>query len=76
MSTKAGVSLDEYLSTHYEPECEFSLRQGSDVRLPDLSVYRRGARLYRGVLDEPPILCIEIGSPSQNPRELFEKCDA
>lgn len=116
MSTTAGVSLDEYLSTHYEPECELiggellrkpmgteghadvqirlgaallrllkgsdfkpgteiSFRHGSDVRIPDVSVYRRGARLYKGILDEPPILCIEIVSPSQSPSELFVKSE-
>lgn len=117
MSTTARVSLDDYLSTHYEPECELiggelikktigtedhgdvqssllvalrrllkgtkfkastevSFRHGTDVRIPDVSVYRRGASLYRGVLDEPPILCIEVVSPSQRPNELFAKCDA
>ncbi len=115
MSTAAGVSLDDYLSTHYEPECELiggqliskpmgtedhssiqtrlvvalfrfeaagklkvgteiSFRQGNEVRIPDVALYRRGARLYRRILDEPPLLCAEIVSPSQNPSELFAKC--
>ncbi len=116
MSTAAGISLEDYLSTHYEPECELidgelhrkpmgtadhsrtqhlleialhrfetdaeirvapevSIRNGNDVRIPDVTVYRADTRLYRGILYDPPILCIEIVSPSQHPSELFAKCE-
>jgi Uma2 family endonuclease len=30
--------------------------------------------MYRDVLDEPPLLCIEVVSPSQRPEEMLAKC--
>jgi Uma2 family endonuclease len=59
----------------YKVGNQISIRHGDEVRIPDAAVYRRGARLYRGILDEPPMLCVEIVSPSQSPSELFAKCE-
>jgi len=117
MSTAARISLEEYLGSHYEPECELidgvlvrkpmgtrehmrverrltrllerfeeaglgeavhelSTRFGSDVRIPDLAFVAAGARFEKGILMDPPLLCVEVLSPSQNPSELFAKCEA
>jgi Uma2 family endonuclease len=117
MSTAARISLEEYLGTHYEPECELidgiliskpmgtlehmdmerrltrllerfeeaglgravhelSIRFGSNFRIPDLAFVAAGARFEKGILLDPPLLCVEVLSPSQNPSELFAKCEA
>jgi Uma2 family endonuclease len=116
MATIAGVSLEEYLRTDYEPECELiggalfakpmgtlehmelerwierlleqfeqrgigrtvrelSIRKGDDVRIPDLVFVPSGARYERGILMDPPLLCVEILSPSQRLSALFAKCE-
>ena len=31
--------------------------------------------MYRDVPDEPPLLCIEVVSPSQLPAEMLAKCE-
>jgi hypothetical protein len=52
-------------------EFELSVRIGSEVPVPDLVVPQSPyPRMYRDVLDEPPLLCIEVVSPSQLPAEL------
>jgi len=116
MATAAGVSLEEYLRTDYEPECELiggalfpkpmgtlehmamerrlvrlmeryeqaglgvvmhelSIRNGDDVRIPDLEFVPANARFERGILMDPPLLCVEILSPSQRLSVLFAKCE-
>lgn len=55
---------------------ELSILQGDDVRIPDVVFAPPGAHWDRGLLADPPVLCIEILSPSQSPRELFAKCEA
>lgn len=55
---------------------EFSIRRGEDVLVPDVCVLRAGTpKFYRRILDEAPLLCVEIVSPSQRPGELFVKCE-
>ncbi len=117
MATALRISVEEYLCSHYEPECELiggelfqkpmgtlehmdmettlelilrryqamgkgrvahelSIRQGDDVRIPDLVFARPGAQFQNGILTDPPLLCVEILSPSQRPSELFAKCEA
>jgi len=56
-------------------EFELSVRIGDEVPVPDLVVLKRhDPRMYRDVLDEPPLLCIEVVSPSQLPAEMLAKC--
>src|SRR5580704_16045604 len=43
---------------------ELSVRQGRDVRIPNLVFVPAGARFENGILVEPPLLCVEILSPS------------
>ncbi len=117
MATALRISVEEYLCSHYEPECELiggelfqkpmgtrehmrmerrlaeilaryeheglgeaihelSVLHGDDVRIPDLVFARPGAQFQNGILIDPPLLCIEILSPSQRPSELFAKCEA
>ena len=57
-------------------EFELSVRIGDEVPIPDLVVLSGpNPRMYRDVLDEPPLLCIEVVSPSQRPNELLAKCE-
>jgi Uma2 family endonuclease len=54
---------------------ELSIRIGDDVLTPDVCVLRdKEKRLYRGILADPPLLCIEVLSPSQRPPEMLAKC--
>ncbi len=55
---------------------ELSLRVGNDVLIPDVCVLRdKKKQLYRDILAEPPLLCIEVVSPSQRPSEMLAKCE-
>lgn len=57
-------------------EFELSVRMGGEVPIPDLVVLqRRNPQMYRDVLDEPPLLCVEVVSPSQLPGEMLAKCE-
>jgi Uma2 family endonuclease len=57
-------------------EFELSMRVGDEVPIPDLVVFQsHSPRMYRDVLDEPPLLCIEVVSPSQLPAEMLAKCE-
>ncbi len=117
MASAVRTSVEEYLSSHYEPECELiqgelipkpmgtlehmrmerrleqilaryersglgevvrelSMLKGDDVRIPDVVFAPAGAQYLNGILLDPPLLCIEILSPSQRPSELFAKCEA
>lgn len=54
---------------------ELSLRVGNDVLIPDVCILRdKKKELYRDILAEPPLLCIEVVSPSQRPAEMLAKC--
>ncbi len=116
MATASRVSIQEYLESDYEPECELiggallpkptgtlehmeierwleglleryeqaglgravhelSIRHGDDVRVPDLVFAPPDARFEGGVMMDPPLLCVEILSPSQRPSALFAKCE-
>ena len=56
-------------------EFELSVRIGDEVPVPDLVVLKtQSPRMYRDVLDEPPLLCIGVVSPSQLPAEMLAKC--
>ena len=117
MATALRISLEEYLRSHYEPECELiggelfqkrmgtlehmdmedavrqilkrfqerglggvahelSVRRGDEVRIPDVVFVAPNAKFQDGILVGPPLLCVEILSPSQRPSELFAKCEA
>ena len=55
---------------------EFSVRHGEDVLIPNICIATdENPALYRDVLNEAPLLCVEIVSPSQRPGELFVKCE-
>jgi len=55
---------------------ELSLRIGNDVLIPDVGVLREKPKeLYRDIVAEPPLLCIEVLSPSQRPSEMLAKCE-
>jgi Uma2 family endonuclease len=54
---------------------ELSVRRGDDVRIPDLVFYPMSAQFEDDILVDPPLLCVEILSPSQRPSELFAKCE-
>ena len=57
-------------------EFELSVRIGGEVPVPDLVVLRsESPRMYRDVLDEPPLLCVEVLSTSQSPAEMLAKCE-
>jgi Uma2 family endonuclease len=45
-----------------------------NLRIPDLVVFA-AARFEGGILIDPPLLCVEILSPGQTGRDLFDKCD-
>ena len=116
MATASRVSLQEYLESDYEPECELvsgallpkplgtlehremerwllrlleryeqaglsravhelSIRYGDDVRVPDLVFVQPDARFEGGIMMDPPLLCVEILSPSQRLSSLFAKCE-
>ena len=54
---------------------EVNLKIGEESPCPDAIVLESGSpELYRDFVAEPPLLCIEVVSPSQQPRELFVKC--
>lgn len=55
---------------------ELSCRKMNDVRIPDVVFVRNGARFENGILMDPPMLAIEVLSPSQRQSELFAKCEA
>jgi Uma2 family endonuclease len=57
-------------------ERELSVLKGQDIRIPDIVFFDLDARIERGTLSDPPILCVEVLSPSQYPSELFAKCEA
>jgi Uma2 family endonuclease len=116
MAIASRVSVEEYLASDYEPECELvggallpkpmgtlehmemerrierlleryeqaglgrtvrelSIRHGDDVRVPDLVFVKPNTRFECGIMMDPPLLCIEILSPSQRPSALFAKCE-
>jgi Uma2 family endonuclease len=55
---------------------ELSIRIGNDVLIPDVCALReREKELYRDILAEPPLLCVEVVSPSQRPAEMLAKCE-
>ena len=54
---------------------EMNVVIGEEILVPDVAVLdRRDPGVYRGNLIEPPLLCVEILSPSQRPEEMFAKC--
>jgi Uma2 family endonuclease len=54
---------------------ELSVRRGDEVRIPDLVVCPMSAQFENEILVDPPLLCVEILSPSQRLSELFAKCE-
>ena len=43
--------------------------------IPDVVVFaHNNPVMYRHILDEPPLLCIEVVSLSQRPEEMLTKC--
>lgn len=115
MATATRLTLEEYLSSHYEPECElidgelkqkpmgttehmgvtaailFALKKYQDtgigkplpeasirlsqesVLIPDVVFVRNPVK--PGILETPPLLCVEILSPSDRFSETLAKMD-
>ncbi len=49
---------------------------GEDIVIPDVLVLASDRpAMHRDVLNEPPLLCVEILSPSQRPGEMLAKCE-
>lgn len=55
---------------------EMSVHHEGDVRIPDVVFCRPDARLENDILLDPPLLCIEILSPPQQPSDLYKRCEA
>jgi Uma2 family endonuclease len=54
---------------------EVSLRLGDESPIPDVIVLRSdNPPRYRTAVAEPPLLCVEVLSPSQRLEEIFLKC--
>lgn len=84
MGTLAHMDMERGLERLLEPfeqqgightVRELFYRKGDDIRIPDLVFYAPNARFERGVLIDPPLLAVEVLSPSQRPSELFAKCE-
>jgi Uma2 family endonuclease len=55
---------------------ELSIIVGSDILIPDVVVLATDSPLmHRDVLNEPPLLCVEVLSPSQRVGEMLVKCE-
>src|SRR6266700_5280075 len=55
---------------------EVSVIIGDDVLIPDVLVFASDHPvMHRGVLNQPPLLCVEVVSPSQTPAEMLAKCE-
>jgi Uma2 family endonuclease len=55
---------------------EMTVRIGMDMPVPDVIVLNSETpRYYKDVVDEPPLLCVEVVSPSQLPEEMLAKCN-
>jgi len=55
---------------------EINLRLGNDILIPDVCVLREKKKeLPRDYFAEPPLLCIEVVSPSRRPSEVLAKCE-
>jgi Uma2 family endonuclease len=52
---------------------EISFRNGNDVRIPDLAFVTTLSRYEHGILMDPPLLCVEILSPSQRLAEIVQE---
>ena len=54
---------------------ELSLRLGGTILIPDIAFTRRDQIPDQyNVFDTPPLLCVEVISPSQSFGELYNKC--
>lgn len=71
--------LTRLLESHYgerRVQFEVSVIAGGDVLIPDVLVLGSDRpRMHRDVLNEPPLLCVEILSPSQRAEEMLAKCE-
>ena len=69
------VRIFEELYGEGRAESEVSIRIGAEGVIPDVAVLRSDRpELYRGIVAESPLLCVEVLSPSQRPEEMFAKC--
>jgi Uma2 family endonuclease len=55
---------------------ELSVIVKDDVVIPDVLVLAsEHPVMHRDILNEPPLLCVEVLSPSQRPGEMLAKCE-
>jgi Uma2 family endonuclease len=55
---------------------ELSVRMINEIMVPDVAVLKSdNPRLYRDILDEPPLLCVEVVSSSHRPEEVLATCE-
>ena len=73
MEARLTLALTPLFGERLAPEV--NLKIGDESPLPDFIVVRSVTPgLYRGIVADPPLLCVEAVSPSQTPAELFAKC--
>jgi Uma2 family endonuclease len=84
MGTYEHMTMERRLQKLLEPferrgmgevVCELTMVHIEEARVPDVVFVQPGARFENGVLMDPPLLCVEILSPSQRLSELFAKCE-
>jgi len=67
--------LEQFYGEH-RVQFELSVIIGGDVVIPDVCVLAsEHPVMHRDVLNESPLLCIEVLSPSKLPVEMFAKCE-
>ncbi|HEX4165182.1 MAG TPA: Uma2 family endonuclease [Bryobacteraceae bacterium] len=66
--------LEAFYGERVVEQLDFSV--GGALRVPDIVVLAPDTKFVRGIVVTPPLLCVEILSPGQQPEDLFEKCEA
>jgi Uma2 family endonuclease len=75
MQKKLTRLLEQFYGEH-RVQFELSVIVGGDVVIPDVLVLpSHRPAMHRDVLNEPPLLCVEVLSPSQRYEEMLAKCE-